>query len=453
MPRFRPALEPLESRLTPAGSITTSFANGTWTIVGDDDANSIVINPTATANKFTVAGLDGETFTGATTRGNVTNIVVKMAGGADRVVINDTGGPMKLAGALNIQGGDDANTIEIDRLKLQKSLKVSNGTASTGGHVTNLSNSKVSGSVSASSVSGNTHFTAWRDTAGDASSIGGNLTVTNGVGEDKVDLLDTNIGGNVTVHNGEGSALDRAGRFWMYNNVNDTSRSVVSGNVKVTYLTGEVTYDGMWDTDVKGNVTLDHGSGTATTRFDGYSLALPTRIRGNLTIRGTGEAFIAIGQSLNHGLSVGKNLNLITGDLNDFIESYLLKVGLTTTIQTGGGADTIDIDDSVFLGPLPSVKPLAFLLDTGSGNDIVNIDTADGWPAATVFGRAARIDLGSDDDTLTLGEAFDADRRVEHKKKITFRGGDGNDTLNQLNLVSLNGAPVVTADFETVVAP
>jgi hypothetical protein len=446
---FKPTLETLESRLTPAGAITSSFANGTWTLTGDVAANSIAINPTGTAKKFTVVGLDGESFTGAMTRGNVENIVINLGDGADTVRVNNTANPMTLAGKLIIHGGDGSNYVRIDRVTVKKSLKITNGTADPGNnHEVYLSDSKVSGNVSATSLAGDTIFTAYQDDV--ASSIGGNLIVTNGDGRDRVDIIDTPIGGDVVVHNGHGDAFGQAGRFWMFNSENTTSRSVVSGSIKVTNLTGEVSYNGIWDTVVKGNVTFDHGSGPAAVHFDDYSLPLPVRIRGNLTIRGTGATYVETGisQELLQGLSVGKNLSITTGDAADMLVLHQLEVGLATTIKTGGGADEITIDDSVFHGPLPSVKPVSFLLETGAGNDLVRLDTSDGTAGVVAFERVAQIDLGLHDDTLTLGFTGDAAREVQHAKKLTLLGNDGTDTLDDLNLVAIGSALEVISGFE-----
>jgi hypothetical protein len=288
----------------------------------------------------------------------------------------------------------------------------------------------------------------WR-TPAEPSSIGGTLSITNGTGYDSVTTIDTSIGGSVLVHNGQGNSSGQAGFVWIYNEER-LSRSVIGGHVKVTYLTGEVNYDGIWDTEVKGNVTFDHGTGKAWTDLSGYSVSKPVLIRGNLILRGSGPLQLDLGTRWRQtGVVVGKNLTITGGSEADTISAYKLTVGGTTRIDTGDGADVIDIQDSVFRGPDPRVASVAVEILTGPGNDTVSIDTNLSFTGATEFVRVVRIDLGEDDDTLTLGFAGDAGRQVRVHRRAVFLGNAGDDTLNQNHLVALLGAPIISNDFES----
>ena len=80
-----------------------------------------------------------------------------------------------------------------------------------------------------------------------------------------------NVGGDMTVSNGKGDAAGVAGRTQIYNNLNTAARSVIGGNVTVSYLTGDgTTGEGIYDTQVLGSVAFHHGRGTFTTNFDGF---------------------------------------------------------------------------------------------------------------------------------------------------------------------------------------
>src|SRR5262245_35718747 len=101
---FRPRVESLEDRCTPAGTVTGSFSQGTWTLTGDSAANDITINPTANRNEFVVTG-NGTVVAGVTTTQRVTNIVIKFFAGNDVVNFNTTAMRAKLAGKLTVNGG------------------------------------------------------------------------------------------------------------------------------------------------------------------------------------------------------------------------------------------------------------------------------------------------------------------------------------------------------------
>src|SRR5262245_6873187 len=129
--RRLPTFEILEDRYTPAGTVTGSFANGTWTLIGDADANSIHINPTLASNLFTVTGLNGTAVAGVTNAENVTHIVVKLRGGDDVVGVINTALVGQLLGNLTIDGGSGANLVEIDGFQM-KNLSITNGTNNSG---------------------------------------------------------------------------------------------------------------------------------------------------------------------------------------------------------------------------------------------------------------------------------------------------------------------------------
>jgi hypothetical protein len=289
-----------------------------------------------------------------------------------------------------------------------------------------------------------------RNTPG-ANFIGG-LTVINGTGRDDYTVADTNVGGNIVAKNGLPDALNDAGSFEIYNFQNTSGRSVIGGSVSVKYKAGDIGYLYLADADVRGNVRINHGSGATESEFDSYRVAQPLLIRGNLTLLGTGPSVITVGKlngtASGKGLIVGKNLTIVTGDQADTIDAYRLRVNGATLIQTGGGADTVTIDDSRFLGR-SFLSPFGFRLLTGAGNDTVNIETAPNTTAPTKIVGPTLVNLGSGDDTLTTGFGGDATRRVQLSLAGFLLGGPDSDTLNRFNLVSVLGFPIWTA-FETV---
>ena len=137
-------------------------------------------------------------------------------------------------------------------------------------------------------------------------------SITNGVGSDLTAIIDTNVGGNVTVNNGKGNAsVDTAGSTQFYNSaLNPSVRAVIGGNVSVSDLTGNVVgTQGIWDTEVRGNVTFANGPCPRTTNFDGKATNLPVIILGSLTITGSGAHTVNVGTDAGAGMTVGGKLS------------------------------------------------------------------------------------------------------------------------------------------------
>jgi hypothetical protein len=439
--RFRPRLEPLEDRRTPAGTVTGSFFQGTWTLRGDADANNITINPTATPGKFDLIG-NGTTVPAETPQG-VKNIVIKLFAGDDVVTFNDTATQARLAGNLTVIGGNGANALFIDNAILNKKVTALNGTNTAGDDRFDVTDSIIKGKVFISNGDGNTNTIFRGETL--PSSIGG-LTVLNGFGKDENSLFSTNVASSVVFKNGRPDGGNQAGYLEIYNNSPSASRSVIGGNLNVSFKAGiiNIGVTTIADLEVRGNVTFNCGSSTAEIPFDGYAVAQPVLIHGNLTLNGTGPLIITVGfYEKGTGLVVGKKLAITTGVNADTLQFHRLRVNGRTLINTGGGVDTVTIDDSRFLGPPPTVfAPFAFRLLTGAGGDTVNIDTTAATSFTTQFGSTVQVNLGGGNDTLTLGAAGDATRQVELFHKASFLGGLDNDTLNQLNVVSIFDLPI-----------
>jgi hypothetical protein len=433
---YRPSLEWLEDRWNPSGTVTGSFANGTWTLIGDAEANEIRINPAGVLDQFTVTGLDGTTVAGVTNPSNVKNIVVRLRGGDDYVEVNNTNALSRLLGDLRIFGGSGANFVEIDYFKM-KNLTIIHGDNTTNSDELYLTDSIVRQNVTINNGDGDSYNNIYRSSS-DISEIGGDVTIINGVGEDSNYFNDTHIGGNVKVLNGRPDSDGDAGYFEVYNTLNETSRSIIGGNVFVRYQGGDVDYDGIWDTEVLGNVTFRYdGDGEQTLYFDGYSVTQPVHIHGDLTVIGQGNVLVDIGRQYEEtGLIVGGNFTVQTGDGSDTVNIDHMSVGGTTLISTYASNDVIRIDNSSFVGPTTIL--------TRAGNDTLLIESSSGSAFGTQFAGALTTRMGDGDDTQTFGFGGDATRLVEVLAGATLSGGDGNDTLNDLNLVSVFGKPIGT---------
>jgi hypothetical protein len=475
--RFRPRLESLESRDTPS-NFTVGFSGltHTLTVTGDSAGNNLQVDGVAgDATKFLLSSTS-DTFNNSpgpfTSPSGVQNITIQLLGGDDAVNFNNTV-PIDLKGSLSINGGDGANSVSATDLKVGKNLSITNATnpvrhggiadqnilanLTVGGSVTinngpgntlnsinTLTNLTVGGSLTINSKAGTDTNTLVNLTVGGSltinnglgdtsthingnsagtSAVQGSITITNGSGEDDLQITDMNVGGNLSVNDGHGNASGIAGYTEIFNTSNTSFRSTIKGNVTVSYLDGNTTFfnDGIWDTEVGGNVTFNHGSGSATTSFDGFKTSLPVIIRGNLTLTGSGANTVTAGTEYNHtGLVIGKNLTITTGSGSDTLTFFRLEVDGVTKLTLGDGDSGVTIDDSTFAGK--------FTLTTGSGNDSVSLDHTAGTSAPTLFEQPVLLSLGAGDDTVTRAGGDDANQELIVLSTFVIHHGAGNDT-------------------------
>ena len=424
---FRPRLECLEGRDTPSNfTVNFSVLTHTLTIVGDNANNSLTVQGDAgDPTKFHLSS-PSDTFNHNPgtfdSPSGVKNITIQMLGGDDSVTFGNSV-PIDLKGNLSVSGGDGANSVTATDLKVEKNFSITNGKNTSGTDVNNLVNLTVGGSLTISNGAGDTSTIIARNSAG-VSTIGGSLSITNGAGEDHNNIYDTNVGGNVTVNNGHGNAQSGlAGFTWFYDFNNTGHPAQIKGNYTVTYLDGNVSsYDGIWDTAVHGNVTFNHGSGSATTNIDGFVTSLPVIIQGNLTMTGSGANTVTIGTEYQHtGLILGKNLTVTTGAGDDKLTFNKLDVGGITTLAQGNGNNTFTVDDSVFIGK--------FTLTTGSGNDQVFLDHTTGTSAPTIFEGPVLINQGAGIDSAVRDGTTDANQELICLSTFVIHyGGNGGDS-------------------------
>lgn len=391
----RPSLDCLEARDVPAANLTVTFSalTHTLTVVGDANDNDVTITGDQLDRTHFILNSSGN-INGQpppySSPSGVKNLVFKVLDGNDSITFDPTV-PIFLQGSVSINGGAGVNTVLATKLTVGKNLSVTNAAQTTGSDSVTLHDFSAGGSVFVRNAGGDSYTEIRRDAPG-VSTIKGSLTVTNGTGQDSFNLIDTNVDGNVTINDGHGDAAGIAGFVDIYNLDNLAFRSIIGGNLTVTYLDGNPHgYDGLWDTEVLGNVTLNHGPGEFTTYVDGFATHLPVLIHGNLTITGTGANSVDFGTAPGgdgSGLIVGKKFTLMSGGgAAETLAFNNVQVGGDTSITLGNGGNTISIDDSIFSG--------RFNLVSGIGDDKFSLEITTGTASATEFKKAAMIDLGS----------------------------------------------------------
>ncbi len=180
-------LQTLERRENPAGNVVTSMAGGVLTLTGTDEAETFTIKNGATAGTYVLTGTGLTTIDGAA---NVTTLAatsVKMVlNGGDDTVAADTGFPLTITGALTINGGDGANTVNF---------------TTTASPVT-LTSLAYTGGEGFDSL-----FIGQGTTAGAASTVAGAVAFTPGNGGSDLQLTNTTVGGEVTDKAGVGDDI------------------------------------------------------------------------------------------------------------------------------------------------------------------------------------------------------------------------------------------------------
>lgn len=462
--------ERLEYRLPMAGNITAAVNGSTLKITGDAEGNEFTIQADAAdETKFTITSSTGTINTTIpqanvfTTPTGVLNFLIDLREGDDGVTFGNAVKPIVVHGNVTIKGGADANRVTGTDLTVQKNLSITNG-ANADTDTNDFTNLSVGGSVTIKNGDGNSYTEISRDSAGN-STINGNLSITNGVGTDEFYLIDTNVGGNVTVKNGKGAANGIAGETEIYNDENTTARSTIGGNFSVTYIDGHGfggEEDGIWDYEVFGNVTFNHGPGKFRTDFEGYAVDLPVAIRGKLTLKGTGAQTVVTGEAyLGTGLVVGKDFELTSGEQADVVRLDKLHVAGNVKFKLGDGPNSVtalaggettvekswsitggkDVDTVQFDARVNTPKLTVTLKE---GSDVFNSTVGLFGNAAGTLRTAVTADLGKGDDHASIDHVFGS--------LVSFKLGDG---LNQLTVAhpdvtqaTLNGGK----DVDTVAA-
>lgn len=408
----------VETRACPAAIVAT-VSGGTLNIVGDSGDNGFTIKADAMdPTKFTISSAT-DTINGdmAFEALGVTNISIKLLDGNDTVNF-DGAVPMNIAGSLKILGGDGDNAINAENLTVGNGISITNG---YGRDELNFHNLNVDGSIAIKNGDGSSYINIARTTAG-MSSILGDIKVTAGSGADEFYLTDTNVSGNVVAKFGTGSETDS--NFFEIYNVENTSQSVIGGNISVSGKDGANPAHGIWDYEVLGNVSFSFGKSESLVYFGQYTAHGDVNIHGNLSIKGTSKVDLDIGTFYPAaGLKVGGNFSVTSGAAGDTHFINHLTVDGATKFKLGDGDNSVKIDGSTFEG--------AFSLTTGDGADDLLIETLDSTTTATTFKSPAVVKLGAGDDDTTLTGNMDDNQLIVVLRHLLIDSGTGADSLTE----------------------
>jgi hypothetical protein len=297
--RYLPALEPLESRIAPAGLVAVNYnaTTGALTLTGDSAANAFDVIFVA-PGVFRVLGQDDA--------GTLTDTFIGQAG--------DTAMTFAKVTSLTISAGEGNDAIRLFNLRTLQSL-----TADLGGGNDSLDtlNLGVKGSVSISSGTGNDAL--------------------------EFDGLSTSVGGNFTINDADGGVV---AEFAAALNSIRGSLSLGGSNGNDSLLTAA-------DARLKVGKEVNFNGGTGGTNILTFGNQGLIQIGRNLQ----GNSVIFTGGSGADRLSIGANTVLMAGAVvmqgglgNDLLDLDGVRVsvganadGTSVSLTGDAGADEIDI--------------------------------------------------------------------------------------------------------------
>jgi len=480
---LRPALEVLECRDTPAGTVLATFAGGTLTLTGDSSANSLYITQYSD-DRLVISGvLTGVRLNGGPMTGGLVlpapvtgSIAVKLGGGADTLTV----AKVDLPGSLTINGGDGGNVVtfengvtvhgnltvtngpDIDKTTLSGPLNVTGGLAIANGPggfnvfgdaTTDL---QIGGTfaISGGAGPGNTIGlgAATRVAAGrialnlgsqfnitDLTPVGpltvaAGIRVTGGPGLDVVALggATLSVGGGITVNAGGGDNDIK---------VQPAGSLSVGGTVSVTGGAGHDAVrvgGGGSATAIGGGVVVSVGDGGSLAHLEGSELTVGGSIRmsaaagvDETNILAMDGGTIAGNVTVNQGASNEQDVFVGTDT-----PARTLAIGGALNIASG---DTVSAHDGNTVNLLSVSVGLGTTIATGSGHDLVKVNDS-------VFGGPFIVSTGDrGDQVLIEQQGTSGTTRFRGMVRVNTGGGTdvvGVGTVNIPDRAAFSGSSV-----------
>lgn len=322
-------------------------------------------------------------------------------------------------GGSGVEIGDNAQTLSIRSVSISNGAgadhnKVSGVTVTVNGNVT--FNNGMDADQSINTISGRDVFVS-----GDVSFLNGAGPDANNVGAFSSTSLRVN--GNITFTNGAGGSTNSVASSvgLLYGFVGGTTQiTSAAGNDQTTIGVNTAAL-------TLGPVTVNHGAGsdsrtslvgsrllvngavaiTGTNGEDDVTIASIVEsglIAQDLTINlgaGDDQEVTIFAFAANRSLTIGGALAITLADtiadgvVDDGIDLVRVRVQLATTITTGANIDVIRVDDCFFNG--------TFTLNSGLGDDLVEIERTSGSETTTRFRGAVRVNTGDGADTVRVG--------------------------------------------------
>ena len=297
------------------------------------------------------------------------NVTINGGVGNNNLYVSKTG-DIFIAGSLNVNFGNGSNAITALDAHL---IYIGGSFAYSGGSSYDYLDFS-SGAASRLEVMGNATFNlgkignANNDLSFGSVSVGGNLTIAAAGGEDSIYMYqDMTVGKNLSVALGDGK------NFFTSN----------------------------WDTSLSGFVggSLSYAGGAQTDDVILDNLTVSKSATIKLGDSDTADQRLSVGTEGSLGVSVLGSVSITGGSKKDEFDLHRMYVGKSLTVNSGGGDDVVQVNDSVIAS--------ASQFNLGGGADQLLIETvtsdfAGDLSAPTQFGGVVTVNGGDGNDVVTL---------------------------------------------------
>jgi hypothetical protein len=334
----RLALERLESRDTPAGTVAATFSGGGLVVTGDAADNSLTIF-TAADQLLRLQGVGtlirlnrGPAVTTVILPDPVAGgVTIRLGGGSDQLVING----VDLPGPLTVSGGAGGNAVSLNGgVRVNGNLAITHG---PGFDMTQFNGPvSVTGGLTIANGDGGSLV---MDTAGAGTlRVTGALAVTGGSGADTVEF--------------DNMSVVSVGRLLVGGGAGVNTMELTPGELTVATavrVTGGAAKDDVFlragRTTVGGGITVNTGAGPGNTQISGTA---GLTVGGGVSVTSAdGPDAVAIGQ-LPAPTTIGGGLAVDVGEGGSGIEiqASLLTVGGPVRVSGRAGTDFVGIHAS-----------------------------------------------------------------------------------------------------------
>jgi hypothetical protein len=333
--------DPLESRVLLSGNVTASVSNGQLNLQGNCLNNSIVVDQVALAtSQLRVSSGDGTTSingqSGALCFSGVSGISIKLGSGNDTLVIQNA----TVANGVQLSATGGNQLFTLSDVTIGGSFTLTN---SGGQNSTTLENSSVAGSVtvnagvgysnSCGSFWGCSYFANANEVFTlSGSTVGNSVSISNVSGETTTDIEYSSVGSNLTVTNGASSYGNCGFNYGFNSGFKCGSKCAAATPTVVGDL---LTLNG---STVGNNVAVSNASDGNATNIVNSS------INGSLTVSNV----VGTSSQCSFGCSWSGNL----AQASDAFVLFGSTVGSNVTLANISDGATADIESSTILGAL-----------------------------------------------------------------------------------------------------
>ena len=338
-----PIIERLESRITPAGNVIAQLIGTHLILIGDAEANTLVVSQDQDERfEFTISSSDQTTT---------------INGSSDPATFRNVTGDLRLF----LGGGDDYilfGNNAIDPIKVSSNLRINGG---AGDNIVDLR-----GSVT----------------------VGGSLFVENGRGDDRfISNGALHVAGNVTIRHGFGDSDTSLNPY--------VDRIVIGGSVRVSSGPGGVFSFNMYTTTVEGGVSINGHAASrvdwmiGATGFDDLVALHTVEVGRALRLAGTssGDQIRIFNTDVHAGTVIS------AGAGNDRISFSDVSFQGALHVDAGAGDDHVAVErDGYAFRPSTFTGPV--VIELSRGNDVLRIGVAGDATVGANFLEEVRFNGG-----------------------------------------------------------